>query len=158
MALPIDKSSLKGKIVLAGVGNVLRGDDGFGPALVERLHGRVSFKVIDAGMAPENYLGVIIREKPDTIVFADTGVFDAPAGQVRFMSLHDVHDSSFFLTHNTSLKLLQQFIDARWTDADVFIVCVQPGGMVLGEGLSEEVEKQTDNIARWFVRRFPRGT
>ena len=33
------KDILKGKIVILGIGNMLRGDDGFGPALVGALEG-----------------------------------------------------------------------------------------------------------------------
>ena len=31
------KEIFKGKIVIVGVGNTLRGDDGFGPMLIEKL-------------------------------------------------------------------------------------------------------------------------
>ena len=40
----------KGKVVIVGIGNLLRGDDGFGPALIERLSGNVEARCIDAGM------------------------------------------------------------------------------------------------------------
>ena len=52
---------LKGKVVIVGVGNVLRGDDGLGPLFVEGLKSKVAAPCINAGNAFENYLGVIIR-------------------------------------------------------------------------------------------------
>ena len=62
---------LRGKTVIVGIGNSLRGDDGFGPALVQRLQGRVRPVCIDAGVAPENYLGRIVKEQPDTVLLVD---------------------------------------------------------------------------------------
>ena len=52
----------KKKVVLLGIGNILKGDDGFGPALVHELEGKVPITCIDAGPAPENYAGKIIKE------------------------------------------------------------------------------------------------
>ena len=61
----------KGKVVIVGIGNTMKGDDGFGPALVERLSPKVKAVCIDAGSAPENYTGKIVKEKPDTILIVD---------------------------------------------------------------------------------------
>ena len=38
---------LKGNVLLIGIGNTLRGDDGAGPALIERLEGRVKALLMD---------------------------------------------------------------------------------------------------------------
>ncbi len=154
----IEKKDLRGKIVFAGVGNVLRCDDGFGPRLAEVIRDRVSFRVIDAGMAPENYLGVIVREEPDTIIYADTGDFGGRPGEIRFMRASDCTDSSFFLTHNTSLKLLFQFIEAQGTHADVFLLCVQPASTDFAEEPGEEVNQAVEKLADWFASNFPIGT
>ena len=64
------------KIVLVGIGNPLRGDDGFGPALIAALDGQVRAVCIDAGTAPESYAGKIIKENPDTVVFVDAADLD----------------------------------------------------------------------------------
>ncbi|MCM8781501.1 MAG: hydrogenase 3 maturation endopeptidase HyCI, partial [Candidatus Omnitrophica bacterium] len=62
---------LKGKILLLGIGNTLRGDDAFGLTLANRLRDKVAFKVFEVGVAVENFLGAIIKEKPDTVLFVD---------------------------------------------------------------------------------------
>ncbi len=153
----IEKTDLRGRVVFAGVGNILRSDDGFGPRLAEEIRGRVSFRVIDAGMAPENYLGVIVREDPDTVIFADTAHFGGHPGEIRFMRASDCSDPSFFLTHNTSLKLLFQFMEARGTRADVFILCVQPASTDFAEEPGEEVKEAVEKLAHWFASNFPVG-
>ncbi len=151
----LDRELFKGKIIFAGVGNILKGDDGFGPLLAGELTGRVSFRVFDAGLAPENYLGLIAREKPDTIIFADTGDFGGEPGESRVLGRDDFSDSSFFLTHNSSLDLLFEFIAADGVKAEVFVICVQPKSMALGAGLSPEARKETERIAGWFIGNYP---
>ncbi len=155
MPCPITTTQLKGKIVLAGVGNVLKGDDGFGALLAQAIDGRVSFRVFDTGMAPENYLGVIVREKPDTIIFADTADFGGEPGEVMFLSAGDFSDSSFFLTHNTSLKMLFEFISMEGIKAEVFILCLQPEAMALGEDLSAGARREIRELSGWFIANFP---
>ncbi|MBU1124519.1 MAG: hydrogenase maturation protease, partial [Candidatus Omnitrophica bacterium] len=62
---------LHGKTVIVGIGNTLRSDDGAGSLLAARIKDKTSFQVFDTGSSPENYLGKIIREKPDTIILVD---------------------------------------------------------------------------------------
>lgn len=151
----INKTDLQGRIVFAGVGNVLKGDDGFGSVLAQRIDGRVSFRVFDASIAPENYLGAIVKEKPDTIVFADTADFEGRPGEIRFMPADDFEDASFFLTHNTSLKMLFQFIEFEGSSARVFLLGCQPGSLALGDSLSVEVAKTVRDLTEWFCCHFP---
>ena len=54
----------KGKVVIVGVGNVLRGDDGLGPVFVERLKSKVGVPCINAGNAFENYMGCLLYTSP----------------------------------------------------------------------------------------------
>ena len=155
MELPIDdKATLRGKIVFAGVGNVLKGDDGFGALLAQAIEDEVSFKVFDTGMAPENYLGVIVGAKPDTIIFADTGDFGGAPGEIKLFRAEEFTDSSFYLTHNTSLKMLFQFIDMEGLNAEVYVLCSQPSSMALGDELSEEVSKGIRMLSEWFISNF----
>ena len=65
------KLHLAGKVVILGIGNTFRGDDGIGSLLAQRLKDKVSFIVYDSGPSPENYLGKIIKDKPDNIIIVD---------------------------------------------------------------------------------------
>ena len=59
-------------IVACGVGQRDRGDDGFGPYVIEQLGGQESIRKIDCGLYPENYLNKIIALAPDLVIFFDT--------------------------------------------------------------------------------------
>ena len=150
-----EKSFLRGKSVIVCIGNVLKGDDGFGPLLAESLRDRTSLRVIDAGAAPENYLGMLIKENPDTVLFVDTADFGGEPGEAKVLRFEDFTDSSFFLTHNASLKLLREFVAAGGVSAEFYILCVQPQTMRFGEEPSAEVVKQAEKITDWFAANFP---
>ncbi len=149
------KRLFSGKIVFAGVGNVLKADDGFGPVLASEIMGRVSFKVFDAGMAPENYLGALVKEKPDTLIIADTADMGKEEGSSALLRPDALSDSSFFLTHNSSLQLLLEFISAEGVSAEVFVLCAQPGTLALGGDLSPGVMNEIRRISSWFIDNFP---
>ncbi len=60
------------RIVACGVGNIERGDDAFGPFIIEGLHEGDTLRKIDCGIHPENYLNVIVSLSPDIVLFFDT--------------------------------------------------------------------------------------
>lgn len=59
------------RIVVCGVGNKERGDDAFGPYVVERLRARQNLQKIDCGLYPENQLNKITSLSPDVVIFLD---------------------------------------------------------------------------------------
>ena len=103
------KDILKEKSVLLCLGNRDRGDDGVGPRLASEIKDKVNFKVIDAGVAPENYTGVIKRLDPDTIVIVDAVYFDGKPGDIRLFSGDDLRVGKIS-THDMSPKLLIQYL------------------------------------------------
>ncbi len=131
--------------VLVGVGHILRGDDGVGPALIEALHGRCSCLRIDAGTAPENYLGQIVKLKPLSIVFVDAVEMKLPPGEWRVFQAQDLAGFGFH-THSIPLGLLVAFLRAQ-TQAPVYVLGIQPRCIALGEPLSLEVSDALRRIA-----------
>ncbi|MBM3255213.1 MAG: hydrogenase 3 maturation endopeptidase HyCI, partial [Candidatus Omnitrophica bacterium] len=65
------KAHLSGKVIILGIGNTLRSDDGAGSILANRIKDKVHFQVFDSGPTPENYLEKIIKENPDNILILD---------------------------------------------------------------------------------------
>ena len=75
----------KGKLVIVGIGHPLRGDDDLGPCLARRLVGHINALCIDAGSAPENYLGKIIKFSPDVVLFIDAVDFNKEPGFYKIL-------------------------------------------------------------------------
>lgn len=53
------------------MGNRSRGDDGFGPYVIEQIKETDSIKKVDCNLYPENYLNKIISYNPDLVIFFD---------------------------------------------------------------------------------------
>jgi hydrogenase 3 maturation protease len=135
---------LRGKMVIVGIGNPLRGDDGFGPALIERLQNKVSFLCIDAGTAPENYVGLLVKEKPDTILLIDVADLSLEPGQYRILQPEDILKCGF-TTHDMSSRMLMEFLEDQ-TNASILMLGVQPQQVSLGEAMSECVIETLNEI------------
>ena len=143
------KGRLKGNIVIVGIGNPLRGDDGTGQKLVQILRSKYptlpNITLIDAGEAPENYLFKIPILNPDTIMLVDAADFDAPAGTAKIIDPDDLPERGFS-THTASLKLIIDILKNQ-TDADVFLLGIQPKSIKLGDEISPPVSEAIEKIA-----------
>jgi hydrogenase 3 maturation protease len=135
---------LRGKTVIVGIGNSLRGDDGFGSALIEQIQGKVGFICIDAGSAPEKFLGVIVREEPDTILFVDAADLDLEPGQYRILEPADIVKCGL-TTHDMSSRMLIEFLENQ-TKANILMLGVQPQHLLLGEAMSPPLTETLDEI------------
>ena len=135
---------LQGKTVIVGIGNPLRGDDGFGPALIDRLRGTVGFVCIDAGSAPENFLGRIAKEEPDTVLLVDIAHLALNPGQYRILEPADILNCGL-TTHDLSSRMLIEFLQKQ-TCAKIRMLGVQPHDVSLGETLSDRITETLDEI------------
>ncbi|MCM8776046.1 MAG: hydrogenase 3 maturation endopeptidase HyCI [Candidatus Omnitrophica bacterium] len=145
----LDKSLtdvLKGKVVILGIGNPLRGDDGFGPVLVQRLQGEVPAVCIDAGTSPESYLGKIVQESPDTILIVDAVHLKSKSGDYEILTPSEILASGF-TTHDISPKLLMDYLH-REIKAEIYMLGIEPERVTLGSEMSEPVKKALNNVVR----------
>ncbi len=133
------------------MGQRLRGDDGAGPAVARRLAALAgaSLQVVDAGHAPENCLGPIVRFGPDAILFVDAACGGLAPGELTWLR-PDEADSRGGSTHTLSLAMLAAYLSAE-TGAAVHVLGIEPGEMAFGEGLSPVVEEAVAQAAATFT-------
>ena len=146
---------LKGKVVIVGVGNVLRGDDGLGPYFVERLKSKVGVPCINAGNAFENYLGVIIRERPETVLVVDAMHLDMNPGEFAIVDPSRIEHGGLS-THDVSPSLFLNFL-VEETRCNVFLLGVQPERIALETGISETVRETLKNLENEVVEALGSG-
>jgi hydrogenase 3 maturation protease len=161
------KKRLKGKIVIIGVGNYLRGDDGAGPEFILNLKARIkryenstpppnSLKLGDQLVlmnvqeVPENYLGKIIEHKPDTIVLVDAVDLGSPPGTIKIVEQNALLDEGF-TTHNASLRLTIQYLK-EISKANIFLLGIQPENINMNVRLSQPVIKAIKEIEEWVIK------
>lgn len=131
------------------IGNIECGDDGLGPYLAKIIKDKVPYEVIDAGVAPENWTGVITRLKPDTIIIVDAICFEGEPGDVRIFSGEDLR-SGKISTHDVSPKLLIEYLK-EVTLADIYILGIKPESNKFGQPLSACVQKSLDKLVKALI-------
>ena len=131
--------------VLLGVGNILSGDDGFGPRLIERVKPVLGERAIDGGLAPENWTGPIAKLAPDTLIIADAVAFGGKPGEIRLLKPEDL-ESGIPSTHGPGLSSFIEYIRQSLPQIEIIILAVQPEKTGFGEPMSEAVEKAIEEI------------
>lgn len=139
----------KGKAVIVGIGNVLKGDDAFGPALIERIQGRTRALCIDAGSAPENYTGKIIKEEPASVLIVDAAHLELSPGEYDILKKEEILKCGF-TTHDLSPRMFMEFLE-EGTRADIYMLAVQAEKVKFGEEMTESVKKALEEIAELIV-------
>ncbi len=139
----------KGRVVIAGIGNPLKGDDAFGPALIECLRGTIKAVCIDTGSTPENYLGRIAQEKPDTVLIVDAVHLGKRPGEYQILNRTEIAAAGF-TTHDISPEMFMGYLEKE-TTAAIYLLGVQPEKLTFGQGLSAPL-KQTLNEVSELIR------
>jgi len=134
----------EGKVVVVGIGNTLRADDGAGSLVAERLRERYPDVVFDAAQAPENYLAPIRRAHPDAVVLVDAADFGGSPGEVRAATAEDV-EGLMMGTHAAPLSMFMKVLGHE-TQADVRLVAVQAATTMLGADMTREVADAVDEL------------
>ena len=147
------KGRVKGKVVIVGIGNELRGDDGFGPYLAEGLRGRVGAKVINSGVSLENYYNPIVKERPDVIILLDSIDFNGPIGEIAVFEKGDILKVGLS-THTMSPRFFIEYMESS-IKADIILIGVKPANTSMGEGLSGDVKAAADHLSDFFMRLLP---
>jgi hydrogenase 3 maturation protease len=132
------------------VGNAMRGDDGFGPAVAQGLEGRLRAHVFDGGAVPENDLPLIARLGPQVVIIVDAVDFRGKPGELRLLDA-DGLAANDFSTHAASLSVAKTFLSAA-CGARVLLLAAQPARVHLGEELSEEMLEAAGETVRLLAQ------
>ena len=146
------RNILPDDILLVGMGNSLKADDGIGPEICSLLKETIPDNVIDTGTVPENYIQVIIKKGPEVILFIDAIDFGASPGMIR--GFHPCQLSSGVITtHTLSPRLLSDMV-AQSIPAKIYFIGIQPKSMMIGHPMSEEVESAKKELLKIFKDLF----
>ena len=157
MATDIVPEYVRKRFLILGCGNVLFGDDGFGPAVVEYILKKHKIPsdtyVMDVGTgASEVLLSVALSEKnPEKIIILDAVDLKKKPGEILEIKIDDLPKSRTgdFSPHLfPPVNLLKELQDAF--DVDVTIVACQIEKMpeFVNPGLSKSVKKSIPEAAK----------
>ncbi len=132
---------LKGyeKLLILGVGNELKCDDGVGPFIVDNLDEKDNVICINAKTVPENFTGKIRKEQPSHVIIVDACLMGGEAGDIKIVDKDDFVNIGIS-THSMSLSYFVKYLE-RDNDFKIIFVGIEPETMEFGEELSEKIEK-----------------
>ena len=132
------------KTVILCVGNRQGGDDAVGPYIADRLNKYQSKNliIIDAGIAPENFTGVVKNHKPERLIIVDAIEMDLYPGEIRNVPpdrIGVMHVSTHGIPLSVLIKYFSQYIDT------IMLIGIQPTQM---DGSLTDVIKQS---VEWLI-------
>ncbi|MDD5687755.1 MAG: hydrogenase maturation peptidase HycI [Elusimicrobia bacterium] len=141
----------RGNVLIVGIGNSLKGDDGAGCEVIKQLEGKTNYKLLDVGSAPENYTKKIKEFCPDTIIFIDAVEMKEKPGTIKIIDEKEI-SSGFFTTHNMPLNLFLDYIKEQ-TKAKIIFIGIQPKSMKFGDKISPPVKKAIEKLTNILQER-----
>lgn len=140
------------EIVVAGCGNPLFADDGFGPAVIEELQKLTlpdNVLIVDAGLGGPHFIFTLLDpEVTKQLVIIDIADYGAEPGSITKLRVEDLPPGSYRDAHSWDLsEPLQRIKD----QVDITIIGCQPKRVTDPEmeiGLSDEVSKAIPKTVR----------
>lgn len=139
------------KLVIMGIGNDIRGDDGIGPYIVENIKHLESSNVsiLNATTVPENFTGKIRKIDPTHIIIVDAVIMNEGPGKIKIVKKEEVAGVSIS-THSMSLSYLVNYLELE-KPYNILFIGIEPESMELGQGLSPLVKSSSDEIINIFT-------
>ena len=136
------------RVIVLGVGNTLRRDDGFGVYVASSLK-RFKLRdvlILEAGASPENVLDDILGFNPSHLVVVDSVEMERRPGDLVVAGLESIADEITVSTHRLPMTLLVKYLRLMGFKGRVVVVGVQPGDLSFGEGLTPQVREAADMV------------
>lgn len=148
-------------ILILGCGNVLMGDDGFGPAVAQRLCGDFTIPdgvcVLDAGSSVREILfdTILAEKKPSKIIVVDAMDCGRRPGELFWLdidALPKIKLDDFSMHQIPTSNLLRELRDLCGIEVIVMACQVSGSAGEVNPGLSNPVGKAVHEAARILAR------
>lgn len=140
-----ETESLYSEIVVAGCGNPLYADDGFGPAVVEKLQELElpeNITVVDAGLGGPHFVFTLLNpEATKTLIIVDIADFGGEPGELRWLTVDELPSGSYLDVHSWDLTEPLQCIKE---DIQIRVLACQKKFVSAPEmviGITDEVQR-----------------
>ncbi|MCX6802838.1 MAG: hydrogenase maturation protease [Candidatus Diapherotrites archaeon] len=128
--------------MLIGMGQELNGDDAIGCAIADNFSER-DWLAVNAGTVPENFTGMVKRERPSTLVIVDAAEMGLPAGEIRRIEKSKAN-SAFYSTH--SIPVSQTIAQIEPYVKEVVLIGIQPNTMQQFKRLSPQATEAAKKL------------
>ncbi len=137
------------KRCILGIGNRLKEDDGAGSVLAERL-ARRELLSFDGGSTPENYSGVIKRERPDLLIIVDATSMSLAPGEFRRIPINKISADCEMNTHSMSASYLMYYLNEHV--GEIIFIGIEPENLGFGEDMTPPVLDAIDRLEEILVQ------
>lgn len=131
------------KLIILGVGNELKSDDGVGPFIIKKLQEEnienKNLLFINAQTVPENFTGKIRKENPTHLIIVDACLMDSNPGDIQIVNRYEFANIGIS-THSMSLSFFVRFLE-KDNDFKIIFIGIEPETMDWGEAPTPKVEK-----------------
>lgn len=153
----------KAERLILGCGNILLGDDGFGPGVINYL--KENFKIpesislIDAGTSVREILfDILISETyPRDIIIIDSANINKKFGEVYKVDIKDIpmDKSDYYDLHSTVTSNLLIKIKRRHRDINfhIFICQIMPNSLI-NPNISSELEPSVKRLSEFIYEEY----
>lgn len=143
------------KLIIMGIGNELKYDDGVGPYIVSKLNQldlSDNVMLINAKTVPENFTGKIRMENPSHIILIDACLMGMNFGDYKIVDKDDFSNIGIS-THSMSLSYFVKFLNQD----NILFIGIEPQLMelidqdslgVLGADLMDFNGELTENVQK----------
>ena len=153
----------KSRVLVLGCGNILFGDDGFGPSVVEHLERHHAIPddvcILDVGTGVRDVLCTVALSpvKPRRIVVIDTADTGRKPGEIYVAPIENFpspKDGSFSLHQLPTSTLLREL--KNYCHIDIVLTSVQPESTpeVVCPGLSEKVHAAIAPVCQYLLKTY----
>ena len=116
------------KYLIVCIGNPDGGDDAVGPYIAEKMSSetmkkKIDGEILDVGIVPENFTGVIKEKNPETLILIDAVDMNLSPGDIRIIppdSIGVMHVSTHGIPLSVYIQYLHQYIK------NITLIGIQP--------------------------------
>jgi len=138
------------KVLFFCLGNKLKGDDGVGEYIFERIKETKNVFKINASISPLNYLDKIKKIKPDCTVIIDCVDMNKRPGSITLKNLKDLYS----LPIDTHSNFLKEYIEAVEIETEWYILGIQPEQINMPFKLSDIVKERAEELLKIINKIF----
>jgi hydrogenase 3 maturation protease len=135
------------RVVLVGVGNPMRADDGVGPKIIELLEEKPieNVMLLNTETVPESFTGKVTGFKPTHVMLVDAANFRGAAGDTKLITSSQIGGQAVS-THSLPLTIFINVIEND-LDIEVILLGIQPITIEFFAPMTPELEAAAVSIA-----------
>lgn len=137
--------------LIVGCGNILYGDDGFGPETIRYIkENDITFEgdtcLIDGATSAPHYIFTLPEDKWKNIIIIDIASMNEEAGSIKVLELEDVHEDERYMdVHGLSATYPLHNLKDK---VNVKLIAIQPENVPqeMEMGLSQTLEEKIPQV------------